>query len=333
MQYRQLGHSGLHISALSLGSWVTFATQVQLDSAKALIKAAFDGGINFFDNAEGYESGKSEVIMGKAISELGLPRDEYIVSSKVFWGGSKPTQVGLSAKHVTEACHAALKRLQVDYLDLYYCHRPDADTPIEETVRAMHNLITQGKVLYWGTSEWSAQEITQAFAVARQYNMTPPQMEQSEYNLYNRARVEDEYRRLYGELGMGLTTFSPLAAGVLTGRYNDSLENEGRLNMPGYEWLKAIYESEEGKRKLEQSRKLAELASSIGMPLHHLALLWCLRNKNVSSVILGASKLEQLQDNLTVLDGQERLDDEVEQKIEDIMLNRPNDPVDWKGIN
>jgi voltage-dependent potassium channel beta subunit len=332
MLYRRLGRSGLQISELSLGSWVTFGRQVQLDSAKTMIKAAFDGGINFFDNAEAYENGQSEILMGEAIAALGLPRDEYIVSSKVFWGGPKPTQKGLSAKHINDACNAALQRLQVDYLDLYYCHRPDKDTPIEETVRAMHNLITRGKVMYWGTSEWSAQEITQAHAVARQYNMTPPQMEQAEYNLFNRKRVDDEYRRLYGELGMGITTFSPLAAGVLTGRYNDSLENAGRLNLPGYEWLKAIYESEEGKQRLEKSRRLAALAASIGIPLHHLALLWCLNNPNVSSIILGASRLEQVKDNLTVLDNRHKLNQNVAHQIEEIMANRPVDPVDWKAI-
>lgn len=330
MLYRRLGHSGLQISALSLGSWVTFARQVQLDSAKALIKTAFDAGINFFDNAEAYENGKSERVMGEAFAALGLPRDEYIVSSKVFWGGSKPTQMGLSAKHVTDACHAALKRLRLDYLDLYFCHRPDPDTPIEETVRAMHNLINQGKVLYWGTSEWSAQEITQAHAVARQYYMTPPQMEQSEYNLFNRERVEREYGRLYGEYGMGITTFSPLAAGVLTGKYNDSLEHDGRLNMPGYEWLKAIYQSDEGKQRLEKSRSLAKLAEELGIPLNHLALAWCLNNNNVSSVIIGASALHQLQDNLKVMQVLKEVDGSVIGKMEDIIKNKPAKPRNWK---
>lgn len=330
MLYRRLGHSGLQVSALSLGSWVTFARQVQLDSAQALIKTAFDAGINFFDNAEAYEHGESEKVMGQAIAGLGLPRDEYIVSSKVFWGGAKPTQKGLSAKHIVDACNAALQRLQVDYLDLYFCHRPDPDTPIEETVRAMHNLIVQGKVLYWGTSEWSAQEYTRAHAIARQYNMTPPQMEQSEYNLFTRERVESEYRHLYDELGMGVTVFSPLASGVLTGKYNDSLQQSGRLNLPGYQWLKAIYESEEGKHRLDKTRQLAALAAEINIPLHHVALAWCLSNPNVSSVILGASRLEQLQDNLRVLEYLERIDSSVLQRVETIMQNRPPEPRNWK---
>lgn len=332
MQYRRLGHSGLKLSAFSLGSWVTFANQVELDSAKSLIKTAFDAGINFFDNAEAYENGQSEEVMGRALEALKLPRDEFCVSSKVYWGGKKPIQRGLSAKHVTDACHAALRRLRVDYLDLYYCHRPDEDTPIEETVRAMHNLITQGKIIYWGTSEWSAQQIMEAYSVARQFNLTPPRMEQPQYNLFERERVEGEYRRLYSQIGLGTTVFSPLASGVLTGKYNDSLENEGRLNLPGYEWLKEIYESETGRQRLEKTRQLTTLAGELGAPVHHLALAWCLKNPNVSSVILGASRLEQLQDNLKALDVVDRLDDEVMARIEAIVDNRPPAPVDWKAV-
>lgn len=326
MQYRRLGASGLKISEFSLGSWVTFAKQLDLDAAKLLIKTAFDAGINFFDNAEAYEHGRSEVLMGEAIASLGLLRDEYCVSSKVFWGGKKPTQWGLSGKHVTDACHAALKRLKVDYLDLYFCHRPDETTPVEETVRAMHNLVTQGKVLYWGTSEWSAQQIMEAYAVARQYNLTPPRMEQPEYNLFKRERVEGEFRRLYAEIGLGTTIFSPLAGGVLTGKYNDSLENAGRLNLPGYEWLKAVYESDEGRQRLEKARKLAVLAGEMGTTMHHLALAWCLKNPHVSTVILGASKLAQLEDNLKALNVVPQLNDPVMAAIEAIVQNRPPVP-------
>ena len=329
MQYRQLGHSGLRLSALSLGSWVTFNKQVELDSAKSLIKTAFDAGINFFDNAEGYEAGQSEIVMGQAIEQLGLPRDEYCVSSKVFWGGKKPTQLGLSAKHVTDACNAALTRLQVDYLDLYFCHRPDVHTPVEETVRAMHNLITQGKVMYWGTSEWSAQQIMQAHGIARQHNLTPPQMEQPEYNLFNREKVEDEFRTLYGQIGLGTTIWSPLASGILTGKYNNDLGVDGRLNLPGYEWLKEQFESEQGQTKLAQTRKLSALADKLGTPLNHLAIAWCLKNQHVSTVILGASKLAQLQDNLKALDVLEQMDDGVMEAIEAIVNNKPAEPRDW----
>jgi voltage-dependent potassium channel beta subunit len=330
MQYRQLGHSGLRLSALSLGSWVTFNKQVELDNAKSLIKAAFDAGINFFDNAEGYEAGQSEIVMGQAIADLGIPRDEYCVSSKVFWGGRKPTQLGLSAKHVRDACNAALTRLQVEYLDLYFCHRPDVHTPIEETVRAMHNLITQGKVMYWGTSEWSAEQIIQAHGVARQYNLTPPQVEQPEYNLFNRKKVEEEFSNLYGEIGLGTTIWSPLASGILTGKYNDGLGVDGRLNLAGYEWLKAQFESEQGQIKLAQTRELSALADKLEIPLHHLAIAWCLKNPNVSTVILGASKLTQLQDNLKALDVLEQMDNEVMQAIEAIVNNKPAVPRDWK---
>jgi voltage-dependent potassium channel beta subunit len=319
MKYRQLGASGLKLSEFSLGSWVTFAKQVELDSAKQLIKTAFDAGINFFDNAEAYERGRSEVLMGEAIASLGLPRDEFCVSSKVFWGGKKPTQLGLSGKHIADACYAALKRLQVDYLDLYFCHRPDETTPVEETVRAMHNLITQGKVLYWGTSEWSAQRIMEAWSVARQYNLTPPRMEQPEYNLFHRERFENELRPLYSSIGLGTTIFSPLASGVLTGKYNNGLDVKGRLNLPGYEWLKATYESAEGRQRIEQSRKLAVLADDIGIPLHHLALAWCLKNPNVSTVILGASTLEQLKDNLKASEVAGRLDGTIMAAVDSIV--------------
>jgi len=238
MQYRRLGKSGLQVSELSLGSWVTFGKQVDTGDAKTLMSAAYDAGVNFFDNAEGYESGASEVVMGKALKDLKWGRDSYIVSSKVFWGGQKPTQRGLSRKHVTDACHAALRRLQVDYLDLYFCHRPDVDTPIEETVRAMHDLIQQGKVLYWGTSEWSAQKITEAHAAAREWHLTPPTMEQPQYNLFERAKVEGDYLPLFDTFGLGTTIWSPLASGILTGKYNDGIPADSRVMLPGYEWLR-----------------------------------------------------------------------------------------------
>jgi voltage-dependent potassium channel beta subunit len=238
MEYRRLGKSGLQVSAFSFGSWVTFAKQVGTADAKAMMTAAYDAGVNFFDNAEGYEAGQSETVMGQALRELGWGRDSFIVSSKVFWGGRKPTQRGLSRKHVTDACHAALKRLQVDYLDLFFCHRPDIDTPIEETVRVMHDLIQQGKVLYWGTSEWNAQQITEAHLVAREWRLTPPTMEQPQYNLFERQKVEGDYLPLYDSFGLGTTIWSPLASGILTGKYADGIPQDSRLALPGYEWLK-----------------------------------------------------------------------------------------------
>lgn len=326
MEYRRLGKSGLKVSALSLGSWVTFGKQVGLDDAKDLLKTAYDAGINFFDNAEGYEAGESEKIMGDAIAGLGLPRDTFAVSSKVFWGGNKPTQLGLSAKHVRDACDQALKRLRVDYLDLFFCHRPDVDTPIEETVRAMHNLIQQGKVAYWGTSEWSAQQITEAHLIARQEHLTPPTMEQPQYNMLHRERLESEYRPLYERFGLGTTIFSPLASGILTGKYLDGIPEDSRLNLTGYEWLRDMLLSEEGQQRQEKVRQLKPLADELELSLNHLALAWCLTNPNVSTVILGASRLSQLQDNLKALDALPKLNDTVLERIEGILDNTPPGP-------
>lgn len=323
MEYRRLGKSGLKVSALSLGSWVTFGKQVGLEDPKELLQTAYDAGINFFDNAEGYEAGESERIMGDTIAALGLPRDTFAVSSKVFWGGDKPTQLGLSAKHVRDACDAALRRLRVDYLDLFFCHRPDVDTPIEETVRAMDNLVRQGKIIYWGTSEWSAQQITEAHLVACRENLTPPTMEQPQYNMLTRERVEAEYRPLYERFGLGTTIFSPLASGILTGKYLGGIPKDSRLNLPGYEWLREMLLSNEGRNNQEKVRRLQPLAEELDVNLNHLALAWCLTNPNVSTVILGASRLSQLQDNLRTLDALPKLNAEVLARIEAILDNAP----------
>jgi voltage-dependent potassium channel beta subunit len=325
MHYRRLGKSGLQVSALSYGSWVTFAKQVDVGAAKAMLTTAYDAGVNFFDNAEGYEQGKSELVMGQAIQELGWSRDSFIVSSKVFWGGAKPTQRGLSAKHVTDAAHAALKRLRVDYLDLYFCHRPDIDTPIEETVRAMHNLIQQGKVIYWGTSEWSAQQITEAHLAAARRGLTPPVMEQPQYNLFERQKVEADYLPLY-EIGLGTTIWSPLASGLLTGKYSGGVAQDSRAALPGYEWLRDEITSPDGQKKVEKATRLSKLAAEAGLSLPHMALAWCLRNPNVSTVILGASRISQLQDNLKALDALPKLTPDLLQAIEDIVQTRPAPP-------
>jgi voltage-dependent potassium channel beta subunit len=326
MEYRRLGKSGLKVSEFSFGSWVTFGKQVDGSDAVSLMGHAYDNGINFFDNAEGYEQGNSEIVMGEALKKLNWSRDSYAVSSKVFWGGSKPTQRGLSRKHVTDAAHAALKRLQVDYLDLYFCHRPDIDTPIEETVWAMHNLITQGKVLYWGTSEWSAQQLTEAYAVARSLGITPPTMEQPQYNILERQKVEGDYLPLYDLMGLGTTIWSPLASGILTGKYNNGMPNDSRMNLPGYEWLKEKWSSEVGRAQLAKVAELTALAAEIGLSMTHLALLWCLSNRNVSTVILGASRLSQLQDNLAALDNKDKLAPDVLARIDAIVGNKPAAP-------
>jgi len=326
MEYRRLGKSGLKVSEFSFGSWVTFGKQVNGGDAVDLMKLAYDNGVNFFDNAEGYESGKSEIVMGEALSRLGWSRDSFVVSSKVFWGGQKPTQRGLSRKHVTDACHAALKRLQVDYLDLYFCHRPDIDTPIEETVRAMHDLVAQGKVLYWGTSEWSAQQLTEAYAVARDLRITPPTMEQPQYNIFERQKVESDYLPLYDLIGLGTTIWSPLASGVLTGKYNNGVPADSRMNLPGYEWLKEKWSSDAGLAQLKQVGELAKLADEIGISITHLALLWCLANRNVSTVILGASRPSQLEDNLAALSHREKVTSDVLDRIDTIVGNKPEGP-------
>ena len=315
MQYRRLGHSGLQVSALSYGSWVTFGTQMDVAGAEKFLGTCFDAGINFFDNAEGYNRGESETIMGAALRKLKRPRDSFCVSSKVFFGSAQeptPTQRGLSRKHVFDACHGALERLQVDYLDLYFCHRPDPETPIEETVRAMHDLVSQGKVMYWGTSEWSAQEITQAWGIAQRWGLTPPTMEQPQYNLLDRRRVEREYGRLYEEIGLGTTIWSPLASGMLTGKYLDGIPKDSRAALPDYGWLRRfMLEGERGEKRLAQVKRLQKVADQAGMPLTQLSIAWCLKNPNVSTVILGASKLEQLQANLQALDLVDQIDDDL----------------------
>ena len=332
MDYRRLGKSGLKVSEFSFGAWVTFAKQVGEDDAASIMGAAYDAGINFFDNAEGYEAGNAELVMGEALKKLGWRRDTYAVSSKVFWGGSKPTQKGLSAKHVTDGAHMALKRLGVDYLDLYFCHRPDLDTPIEETVRAMHNLIVQGKVIYWGTSEWTSTQLMEAHMVARREHLTPPTMEQPEYNMFRREKVEVEFLPIY-ELGLGTTIWSPLASGFLTGKYNDGIPADSRVNLPGYEWLKKSLESPEGKAKIEKVKQLSAFAKEVGLPIHHLALLWCNANPNVSTVILGASKKSQLVDNLKALDSKAKITPDVLKRIDEILGNKPPVPESLSKVN
>ncbi len=327
MQYRRLGKSGLELSALSFGSWVTFGSQVDDRAAIELLKVAYDGGVNFFDNAEAYASGESERIMGRALKKLGFARDTYCVSSKVFWGGKLPTQRGLSRKHVHDACHAALERLQVDALDLFFCHRPDLDTPIEETVRAMGDLVAQGKVLYWGTSEWRADEIAEAHGVARALGCAPPTMEQPQYNLFVREKVECEFLRLYHAIGLGTTTWSPLASGILSGKYAAGVPKGSRMALPEYVWLRERLESEEGRAQVQKARELGAVASDLGGSLAQLAIAWCLLNPHVSTVILGATKTSQLQENLAALELLSKLDGSVRERIEKIVANKPEPPA------
>jgi voltage-dependent potassium channel beta subunit len=330
MEYRRLGRSGLKLSALSFGSWVTFGYQLDEESALDCMRVAYDAGVNFFDNAEVYADGESERMMGAALRKLAWPRDTWCVSSKVYWGGDAPTQKGLHRKHVVEACHAALRRLQVDYLDLYFCHRPDLETPIEETVRAMHDLVQQGKILYWGTSEWSAEQIREAWGVARRYGLHPPTMEQPQYNMLHRDRVEREYWRLYAEMGLGTTIWSPLASGVLTGKYASGVPAGSRMTLAVYDWLKdSVLDSEEGQANLRRADHVVAFAREIGIPAAQLAIAWCLKNPNVSTVILGASRRSQLEENLRALDQVARLTDDVMARLDALLGNKPELPTQF----
>jgi len=323
MEYRRLGKSGLQVSALSFGSWLTFGNQITDKVADELMGVAYDAGVNFFDNAEGYAEGKSEIVMGNIIKKQKWERESFVVSSKVFFGTENkgPNRVGLSRKHVIEACNAALKRLQVDYLDLYFCHRPDKNTPIEETVFAMNTLLQQGKILYWGTSEWSAAEIMEAIAVAKQYNLIGPTMEQPQYNLFERNKLEKEFLHLFKEHGLGTTIWSPLASGILSGKYTNSGVEGTRLGMKGLEWLKDRTLAED---RMQKATALQELANKLDVSLAKLSITWCLKNPNVSTVILGASKVSQLQENLQVLEVLPLLTDEVVIQIEDIVKTKPH---------
>ncbi len=327
MEYRRLGKSGLKVSVLSFGAWVTFGQQLDVDAALEIMAAAYDRGCNFFDNAEAYARGRAETIMGEALQKSGWHRDSYIVSSKVFGGSLEnpsPIQRGLSRKHVYEACYQAIERLQCEYLDLYFCHRPDAEVPIEETVRAMTELIERGDVLYWGTSEWSAQELMEAYAVARQYDLIPPTMEQPQYNMFHRYRVEMEYKRLYhtDTIGLGTTIWSPLASGLLTGKYNQGIPENSRVNLPGYEWLKNRLESEEGKAQVDKVQQLVPIADELGTTMPKLALAWCVKNPHVSTVITGASKVEQVVENFDALDLLPKLTDDVMARIDGVLANK-----------
>ena len=326
MEYVNLGKSGLQISRLSLGSWLTFGKQIEDKTAQRLMEIAYDNGINFFDTAEMYARGQSEIVMGKILKKANWSRDSFLVSSKVFFGtgGQWPTQKGLNRKHIIEGCHQALQRFQLDYLDLYLCHRPDKSTPIEETVWSMHQLIMQGKILYWGTSEWSAQEIMEAHMFAKQNHLIGPIVEQPEYNMFARHKVEVEFSQVYKTVGLGTTIWSPLASGVLSGKYNDKFPTDTRLGMEGLDWLK---EKNITIDRIEKVQKLAELSKKIKVSLPVLSISWCLSNKNVSTVILGASKKEQLKENLKSIDYQNIITDEIYLEIENIIDNKPMMPA------
>jgi voltage-dependent potassium channel beta subunit len=330
MEYRFLGKTGLKLSALSFGSWVTFGDQVNEEIAYACMKEAYEAGVNFFDNAEVYAKGKAEIMMGNIIKKAGWKRTDLVISTKIFWGGEGPNDRGLSIKHIMEGMNASLKRLQMDYVDLVFCHRPDIYTPIEETVWAMNLLIQQGKAFYWGTSEWSAAQIMEAYGVARREHLIPPVMEQPEYNMFARQRVEAEYAHLYRTIGLGTTIWSPLASGLLTGKYNEGIPEGSRLSLPGYEWLRQRFQGEAFERKVAAIKRLAGVAEELGCTLAQLAIAWCLKNPNVSTVITGASKPEQVRENMQALEVVPKLTAEVMEKIEEILDNKPRPEKDWR---
>lgn len=324
MLYRRLGRTGLQLSVLSFGSWVSFHKQIDDSVADELMGLAYDRGINFFDNAEGYALGESEKMMGRVLSRKNWDRTSYTLSSKVYFGSrgkdSKPNQTGLSRKHIVEACHEALGRLQVDYLDLFFCHRPDPNVPIEEVVWTMHNLIQQGKILYWGTSMWSGAEIMEAHRVAQQYHLIGPVMEQPQYNMFERYKMEMDYLPVFANVGLGTTIWSPLAAGFLTGKYLAGFPEGSRLGLEGFEWLKDRWLQEE---KIEKLRKLDALSKELGVSLTGMAIAWTIRNPHVTTAILGATRRCQLEENLDALKVLPILDEEVMQRIEGILANKP----------
>jgi len=319
MKYRHLGKAGIKVSELSLGAWVTYGGQVGESVAKDCMIAAYEYGVNFFDNAEAYSGGKAEIVMGNVLKQTGWKRESYIISTKIFWGGDGPNDTGLSYKHIVEGANKALKRLQLEYVDFIFAHRPDPETPIEETVRAMDLIIRQGKAFYWGTSEWCAADIMKADSIARQYHLTPPSMEQPQYNMLVREKVEKEFAPLYKQLGYGTTIWSPLASGILTGKYNDGIPNDSRMALKGYGWLRKELTEE----KIKTVRQLKSVSDDLGISLPQLAIAWCLKNPNVSTVITGASRVDQVHQNLKALDAATMLTKEVMERIDGILGNKP----------
>lgn len=324
MEYRYMGKTGLQLSVLSFGSWVSFHKQIDDSIADELMGIAYDNGINFFDNAEVYALGESEKMMGRVLKKKNWDRSSYTVSSKAFWGwrgtANKPNQTGLSRKHLTEACNEALQRLQQEYLDLYFCHRPDKKMPIEEVVWTMHNLIQQGKILYWGTSEWSGVEIMEAHRVAHQYGLIGPAMEQPQYNLLERNKMENEFLMVFKTVGMGTTIWSPLASGLLSGKYNDGIPEGSRFGLTGFDWLKDRWMKDE---MLNKVRRLSDLAKELGISMPQLSIAWCIKNPNVTTAILGATSKAQLLENLKAADAAEKLTTEVMQRIDEIVQTKP----------
>ncbi len=327
MQYRRLGRSGLKVSTLSFGSWVTFSLQMGEEIARECMAAAYDAGVNFFDNAEVYAGGKSESVMGSVLKKMGWRRGSYIVSTKFFWGlNNGPNEKNtLNRKYLLEAVDGSLSRLQLDYVDLVFCHRADPETPIEETVWAMHDIISRGKALYWGTSEWSAAEIMEAWQIADKHHLHKPVMEQPQYNMFHRDRVEKEYARLYQDIGLGTTIWSPLSSGMLTGKYVNGIPDDSRGSLKGYEWLKSRLTDPV---QVEMVKRLLPIAADLDITMAQMALAWCMKNPNVTTVITGASRVDQVKENMKALDAVEKLTPEVMERIEKALGNKPEEDED-----
>jgi voltage-dependent potassium channel beta subunit len=330
MEYRYLGNSGLQVSALSLGAWVTFGEQVGEDIAYECMSAAYDAGVNFFDNAESYGRGNAEVVMGNVIKKAGWKRSDLVLSTKLFWGGRNVNARGLSRKHIIEGARAALARLQTDYVDLIFCHRPDPHTPVEETVRAMNFLVDQGLAFYWGTSEWSAAQIMEAHSIALRNHLIPPLMEQPEYNMFHRDRVEREYARLYKTIGLGTTIWSPLASGLLTGKYNQGIPDDTRISLPSYAWLREQLTNDTARQNIEKVKQLVPIANDLGCSMAQMALAWCLKNPNVTTVITGASKPQQVVENMQSLDIVEKMTSDIMERIDGVLENKPEQEPEWR---
>jgi len=323
MEYRFLGGSGLKVSALSYGAWVTFGDQIGDETAEACMRVAYEAGVNFFDNAEVYADGRAENMMGRVLQKTGWKRSDLVISTKIYWGGRGPNDRGLSRKHILEGTAASLERLRLDYVDLLFCHRPDLDTPLEETVRAMSHQVDRGRALYWGTSEWNREQIRAAHDIARREHLVPPTMEQPQYNMFHRDRVERDLMPLYAEMGLGTTIWSPLASGILTGKYDQGIPEGTRLALPGYEWLRKKWESEEGRERIRKVRELSPLAEELGITPAQLAIAWCLANPHVSTVITGGTRPEQVSENMKAMEAAKLMTPEILGRIEEILDNRP----------
>ncbi len=330
MEYRHLGKSGLQVSALSFGSWVTFGDQIDMERAYSMMEAAYDAGVNFFDTAEVYADGQAETMVGNVIKQTGWKRSDLVISTKIFWGGKGPNDRGLSRKHIVEGVDASLSRLQMDYVDLLFAHRADFHTPIEETVRAMNYIINQGKAFYWGTSEWTSQEIMEAYGIARREHLIPPLMEQPQYHMFHRERVEVEYANLYKEIGLGTTIWSPLASGLLSGKYNQGKPKDTRASLEGYEWLLKRFEDEEAQQNIQKISQLIPITTELDCSMAQLALAWTLINPNISTTITGASKVDQVVENMKAIDVIKKITPEINQRIESILDNKPKPPFDFR---